>query len=538
MCGLLVVEGSVEENFFRKALNKIGHRGPDHLGTKFIARGKFGFQRLKIMDLTEKGNQPFIFKNNISVINGEIYNHLDLEKKAEYQTYSQSDCEILLPYYKKFGLKKLVGDLDGEFAFVLWDKDEETFIAARDPLGIRPLFYGELKGQKNKMAFCSEMKGLLDLCHEIKPFPPGYYYDGKEFYPFQRFKKKPVPGVGDQMYPNIETISRHIKEKLENAVIKRLQSDAPLGYLLSGGLDSSLVCAIAQKHFQEKNQKATIRTFAIGIKEDAIDLKYARLVATFLGSEHTEFTLSFEEALVSLENIIYTLESWDVTTIRASMGMYPLARAIHKNTDIKTLLTGEVSDELFGYKYTDYAPDPQSFQKESEKRIKELYMYDVLRADRCLAAHSLEARVPFSDTSFVNYVLNIPPHYKMNTKEMGKYLLRKAFEKGAYLPPEILWREKTAFSDGIGHSVVDKIKIYAEKLFPTQDIKEIVRKKGWTFCPPKTSEALLYRMTFEKLFPGKSALIADYWMPNPNWNQCRVDDPSARALPNYGASGS
>ena len=237
-----------------------------------------------------------------------------------------------------------------------------------------------------------------------------------------------------------------IRERLIAGVEKRLDADAPLGFLLSGGLDSSLVCSIASRIL-----KKPIRTFAIGMKRDAIDLKYARQTAEYLGAEHTEFYMTPEQVRGALEEVISVLGTYDITTVRASMGMYLLCKAIRENTDVRVLLTGEVSDELFGYKYTDFAPSAEAFQEESQKRVRELYAYDVLRADRCIADNSIEARVPFGDLAFVDYVMGIDPEKKRNRTGKGKYLLRKAFEEGGWLPDEILWREKAAFSDAVGH---------------------------------------------------------------------------------------
>ena len=235
-----------------------------------------------------------------------------------------------------------------------------------------------------------------------------------------------------------------------------------------------------------------------------------------------------------MEEVVSILGTYDITTIRASMGMYLICRAIHETTDVRVLLTGEISDEIFGYKYTDFAPDAEAFQREAEKRLSELYMYDVLRADRCISANSMEARVPFGDLDFVKYVMSIPASMKMNTYGKGKYLLRRAFE-GDYLPENILWREKAAFSDAVGHSMVDYIKEYAASLYTDEEFEE--KRKKYTFAAPFTKESLLYRELFEKYYPGQAEMVKDFWMPNKSWENCDVDDPSARVLKNYGASG-
>ena len=242
-----------------------------------------------------------------------------------------------------------------------------------------------------------------------------------------------------------------------------------------------------------------------------------------------------EEVIGSLEEVIALLGTFDITTIRASMGMYLVCKYIHENTDIRVLLTGEISDELFGYKYTDFAPSPGAFQAESEKRVRELHMYDVLRADRCISVNSLEARVPFGDLDFVEYVMSLDPALKVNTTGKGKYLLRRAFAQGDYLPAAILWREKAAFSDAVGHSMVDYLKEYAETRYTDEAFAAGCQR--YSHARPFTKESLLYRDIFEQYYPGQGAMIPGFWMPNRDWAGCDVDDPSARVLANYGDSG-
>ena len=242
-----------------------------------------------------------------------------------------------------------------------------------------------------------------------------------------------------------------------------------------------------------------------------------------------------DEVISSLDEVIHLLGTYDITTIRASMGMYLVCRAIHETTDIRVILTGEISDELFGYKYTDFAPSAEEFQREAEKRVRELHMYDVLRADRCISVNSLEARVPFGDLDFASYVMSLDPAMKMNTYGKGKYLLRHAFEGLGYLPEGILWREKAAFSDAVGHSMVDYLKEYAEEQYSDEEYAALCTK--YSHARPFTKESLLYREIFEKYYPGQSEMITDFWMPNKAWEGCNVDDPSARVLSNYGDSG-
>ena len=499
-------------------------RGPDMSRIIETPSGYLCFHRLAIMGLTEAGMQPFQLGDDFVVCNGEIYGFRAIKRKLseKYEFRSGSDCEILLPLFREYGLS-MFSRLDAEFAMIIYDSMSDSLIAARDPIGIRPLFYGY--DSAGAIVFASEAKNLVGLCKEIFPFPPGHYY---AFGKFVRYAD--LTTVKSYSTDDLETVCKNIRTKLIAGVDKRLDADAPLGFLLSGGLDSSLVCTISSVVLGKK-----IRTFAIGMDTDAIDLKYAREVADYIGADHTEVYMTREQVLDSLEEVIAMLGTWDITTIRASMGMYLCCKAIHEQTDIRVLLTGEISDELFGYKYTDYAPSAQAFQMESKKRVDELYMYDVLRADRCISVNSLEARVPFGDLDFVRYVMSVDPKLKLNTYNMGKYLLRHAFEKDHLLPDDILWRQKAAFSDAVGHSMVDDLKAYAEEKY-TDDEFERLRKK-YDYCTPFTKESLLYREIFEKYYPGQARMIQDFWMPNKAWEGCNVDDPSARCLANYGESG-
>ena len=511
-------------------LKRTEMRGPDQTRLRVLPGvGYLGFQRLAIMGLNEAGMQPFVHGQKAVVCNGELYGFRKekaaLEKKG-YTFQSESDCELLLPLYEEYGTQ-MFSHLDAEFSMILYDPEKNLLLAARDPIGIRPLFYGYSKS--GHIAFASEARSLVGLCERIQPFPPGHYYENGVFHSYCDIAA-PDPALTEKLAGQTEEeICAGIRTRLVEGVEKRLDADAPLGFLLSGGLDSSLVCAIAARKLRKP-----IRTFAIGMEKDAIDLKYAKEVADYLGAEHTEIYMTPEEVKKSLREVISILGTYDITTIRASMGMYLLCKAIHEQTDIRVLLTGEVSDELFGYKYTDFAPDAASFQAESEKRVRELYVYDVLRADRCIADNSIEARVPFGDLAFVNYVMSIPPERKMNRYGKGKYLLRKAFE-GDYLPEDILWREKAAFSDAVGHSMVDYLKEYAEEVYEGVDWEKKCR--AYTHVPPFTKESLLYREIFEEFYPGQDDMIPAYWMPNKAWKGCDVNDPSARVLSNYGNSG-
>lgn len=508
---------------FIEGFDKTISRGPDDSRITDTGNGLLAFHRLAIMGLTPEGMQPFELDGSYAVCNGEIYGFekLKAELSAKYEFASGSDCEILLPMYREY-VTDMFSMLDAEFAMIIYDAEADSYIAARDPIGIRPLYYGH--DSRGTIVFASEPKNLTGLCDRIRPFPPGHYYKDGEFICYCD-----IAEVSSIITDDTETVCRKIREKLTAGVGKRLIADARVGFLLSGGLDSSLVCAIAARE-----SITPIRTFAIGMSEDAIDLKYAKQVADYIGSDHTEVIMTKQQVLDSLEEVISILGTYDITTVRASMGMYLLCRWIHENTYIRVLLTGEISDELFGYKYTDFAPSAEEFQKESEKRIRELHMYDVLRADRCISANSLEARVPFGDIDFVKYVMAVDPAKKMNIYGKGKYLLRHAFE-GDYLPYDILFREKAAFSDAVGHSMVDYLKEYAESRYTDAEFAE--KASRYSYATPFTKETLLYREIFEKYYPGQAEMIAGFWMPNASWEGCDVKDPSARVLSNYGASG-
>ena len=554
MCSIFGVEGkTVPEKKLRACFDRTISRGPDMSRFIEIPRGYLGFHRLAIMGLTAEGLQPFEMDGSYVVCNGELYGFRPLRQRLIDEGFpirSASDCEILLPLYKEYGVE-MFKTLDAEFALILYDAEQDKLIAARDPIGIRPLYYGYTG--EGGIAFASEPKNLMGLCAAIMPFPPGHYWVDGEFVRYAD------PSHVDQFTMKDEDhVCQKLRRLLIDGVQKRLDADAPVGFLLSGGLDSSLVCAIARKLLDKP-----IRTFAIGMDVDAIDLKYARMVADYIGSDHTEVIITEKDVLEALPKVVELLGTWDITTIRASIGMYLVCRYIHENTDIRVLLTGEISDELFGYKYTDFAPSAAAFQEEAEKRVRELHMYDVLRADRCISVNSLEARVPFGDLKFVRYAMSIDPELKMNRQgvaakpsmlpatvsgvtgncqslrdchpHMGKYLIRRAFADDHILPDEILWRQKAAFSDAVGHSMVSDLKALAERTYTDAEFAE--KAAIYDYRRPFTKESLLYRELFERYYPGQARMIADFWMPNRSWPGCDVDDPSARVLSNYGASG-
>ena len=532
MCSIMAYKGqTLTEEDFIKHFSETISRGPDDMRVTLLPNGIMGFERLSIMGLTPEGMQPFNLNDNMLVCNGEIYGFRPIKERLIRDGYSfagDSDCEVLLPLYEEKGVE-MFKELDAEYACVIFDHKRGSLVAARDPIGIRPLFYGYVKGHKDgeddEIVFASEAKNLVGLTDKIMPFPPGHYFRDGEFVCYRDMSEVRKYHAEDR-----ETIGKHIHDYLIEGVKKRLDADVPVGFLLSGGLDSSLVCGIAAKLL-----KKPLQTWAIGMDTDAIDLKYAREVAEYIHSEHHEVIITKEDVIGALEPVIEALATYDITTIRASIGMYLLCRAIHERSDIRVILTGEISDEIFGYKYTDFAPNAGEFQKEAEKRIRELHMYDVLRADRCISVNSLEARVPFGDLAFVDYCMSIDPELKLNRYGKGKYLLRKAFEADHLIPDSILWREKAAFSDAVGHSLKDELSAYAEARYTEEEYQEKIR--AYTHARPFTKESLLYREIFERYYPGQSGMVTDFWMPNRSWEGCDVNDPSARVLSNYGESG-
>ena len=550
MCGIIGFCGK-EGDFMaiQNALSRTRSRGPDATRMVNTGNGWIGFNRLSIMGITDTGMQPFVYgKKQVSpiwsmaegpegimlpesgseyvlVCNGEIYGFRQLKEKLVEKGYtfiSDSDCEILPALYEEYGTD-MFAMLDAEYALVMYDVKRDCYIAARDPIGIRPLYYGITEG--GAYVFASEPKNLVSLVDRILPFPPGHYFMDGEFVSYRDMSK-----VEKYSHDDMDLVTANIHDLLIRGVEKRLDSDTPVGFLLSGGLDSSLVCGIAAKIFHKP-----LETWAIGMDLDAIDLKYARQVADYIHSNHHEVIISEKDVTGALEDVIEALGTYDITTIRASVGMYLVCKAIHEQSDLRVILTGEISDEIFGYKYTDFAPDAEEFQKEAEKRIREIHMYDVLRADRCISVNSLEARVPFGDLDFVEYCMAIDPEKKMNRYGKGKYLLRKAFEKDQLIPDSILWREKAAFSDAVGHSLKDDIVKLAERTYTDESFEEGIKR--YDHARPFTKESLLYRDIFEKFYPGQSEMVKDFWMPNRNWEGCDVKDPSARVLSNYGASG-
>lgn len=472
MCGILAVfNTNLPLHVLQSYARKLRHRGPDASGhvkgpDYFIAH-----ERLAIIDPVS-GAQPFQ-NNGILAVNGEIYNHEPLRTGEEL---TGSDCEVILTN-SGMGLKNLLKMLDGVYAFVLY-QDGKVF-AARDPVGVMPLYYGY--GFDGSIAFASEMKALEGLVGVVKKFPPGHYYDGA----ISCFES-----LGACMMLN-ETVPCAIKPLLQDAVNKRTMSDVPWAVLLSGGLDSAIVAYLASLHHKP------LQTFCIGL-EGSQDCKAAQQVADHIGSKHTNFTFTVEEGWDAIQDVIYHLETFDVTTIRAGVPMYLLARRV-RSMGIKMVLSGEGSDEIFGgYLYFHNAPDAMSFQQECFDKIKRLHLYDCLRANKAMAAFGVECRVPFLDRNFLKHSMQLPPAQRMPQNGVEKHLLRSQFE--GCLPESILWRQKEQFSDGVGYKWIDFLKK------KTYHYTELIGKGFFPMNPPKTGEAFYYRMLFEKMFKTPGAV--------------------------------
>eukprot|EP00744_Colponema_vietnamica_P005689 GILI01008306.1.p2 GENE.GILI01008306.1~~GILI01008306.1.p2 ORF type:complete len:598 (-),score=212.50 GILI01008306.1:51-1844(-) len=524
MCGILAILNATgdQAELRKKALRlskRLRHRGPDWNGIEVQTNpnGTFNIlchERLGIVD-PSSGKQPlFNEEGNIALtVNGEIYNHVALRAALRDQhTYkTASDCEAIIHVFEEDG-EGVVDKLDGMFAFVLSDRNTGHFIAARDPLGKIPLYMGW--GSDGAMYFASELKALKDDCERFEIFPPGHIYNSAK----AELRRYYVPSWWDgDRIPDTPVDYALLRETLEKAVVKRMMSDVPYGVLLSGGLDSSLIASIVSRHAAkrvEDNEQSPawwprIHSFAIGLP-DSTDLKNAREAAEFLGTAHHEFHFTVQEGIDALTDVIYHLETFDVTTIRASTPMYFLSRLI-KSMGIKMVLTGEGSDEIFGgYLYFHKAPNREEFHKETVRKLKLLNQYDLLRANKSTSAWGLEGRCPFMDKQFLEVAMNLDPAVKMVNKSLGRYgiekaVIRKAFDTPdkPYLPEKILWRQKEQFSDGVGYSWIDGLKAHAEEV--VTDAMFANAKYRFPEDTPLTKEAYLYRSIFETHFPQASA---------------------------------
>jgi asparagine synthase (glutamine-hydrolysing) len=520
MCGILAIIGKGKDAESVKELSKrMSHRGPDESDLHVMENGSvLSHERLSIIDL-HSGKQPIQGSDAAYVVhNGEVYNHQALRDGIlkEHIFRTKSDSEVIVHLYEEFGYD-FCNKIDGDFAFVVVNGDD--FVAARDPLGVKPLYYG--LDERGRIYFASEMKSLSDQCKTFSTFPPGHYYTQKT-----GFVKYYKPVYEDYQKADQNLDLELIRTTLTDATRKRLMSDVPVGVLLSGGLDSSLTSAIASRLLAAQGKK--LNSFSIGLNADAPDALAARKVAEFLGTEHHEIHFTVEEGIKILDKLIWHLETYDVTSIRASTPMYFLSKAI-SDLGIKVVLSGEGADEIFGgYLYFRNAPSAVEFQKETIERVQKLFTADLLRADKSTMAHGLEARVPFLDKAFLEMAMRIKAEEKQPKTYDGKekYILRKAFDipEDPYLPAEVLWRQKEQFSDGVGYNWIGQLIEYCASQVTDEQLSGAVTE--FPYNSPMTKEAYFYRSVFNKYYPQVSAAqTVRKWIPKWQENQ----DPSGRA---------
>ena len=512
MCGILAVHCSKEEKDIKGIVdghNELTNRGPDK-GQMIIREHILGFRRLMIVDKTIKGMQPFC-EGDVSVLcNGEIYNHEALRKEYDLPCRSSCDCECILHLYTTRGIEFTVNALSGDFAFVIIDGDK--MYLARDRVGVRPLFWGIT--ESGNLATASYARALVGYCTHVEAVKPGWisYSSVTEEMDFHVY-----PSTWETTVTNREVAIPLIRDTLMRSVKDRLMSDRPIGCLLSGGLDSSLVTAVLCSLIGAEN----VRTYSVGIKGSR-DLFYAKQVAESLGTVHHEVLFTPEEGFDSIPCVIRDLESYDITTVRASVGMWLLSRWISKNTSDIVILSGEGADELFcGYLYFHYAPCSDSLQNESRRLLDDLHLYDVLRADRCVCSHGLELRVPFLDREMIKLCMSMAPELKAPIDGIEKQILRSSFDSD-FLPEAVLWRRKDGMSDGVsgdsGKKWYQEIQELVEPLITDEDVK-------MSSLPSK--EAIYYKRIYDELFPSYDPKV-EYWMPK--WVESN-GDPSGRILP-------
>ncbi|KAK7109193.1 asparagine synthetase [glutamine-hydrolyzing]-like [Littorina saxatilis] len=550
MCGIWAVFGSEDDVSVQcHAVHKIGHRGPDAFRIENIQHFEnccLGFHRLSIVD-DMLGMQPMRLYTHPQIwliYNGEIYNHKQLDKDFKLNVSTNCDGEPMIHLYDKLrveGPDAMAAQLDGVFAFCIMDTANRKVILGRDTYGVRPLFRVHT-ADNGFLGVCSEAKGLLGLSHGskngVEPFLPGHVevykldLQGRATLESRTCFNSPgqIPKYRTLASPDSNNMKENIRTLFEAAVSKRLMADRRVGCMLSGGLDSSVVAALLVKQSKELGIKYPIQSFAVGMKNSP-DLKAARKVAKHLGTEHHEKIFTAEEALEIIPEVIDKLESYDITTVRASVGMYLISKYIRNKTDTTVVLSGEGADELAqGYIYFHNAPSAEEANEESRRLLKDLYMYDVLRGDRTTAGHGLEIRVPFLDHQFTSYYLSLPAEDRQPKEGVEKFLLRSSFDDGKLLPRDILWRPKEAFSDGIASAEKSWFQIvqeHCDKKINDTELEEAIKK--YPHNTPRTKEALFYRKTFEEKFPEKGHWIPYMWMPK--W--VSTDDPSARTLKHY-----
>lgn len=524
-----------------KMAKKLRHRGPDWSGIYSDQNAIMAHERLAIVDPTS-GKQPLISVDGryVLAVNGEIYNHREIREryKDSYKFQTQSDCEVILPLFADKGAEG-IEELNGIFGFALYDTQTQEFIVARDHMGIIPLYMGHDK--QGTFYVASELKALEPFCNSIKVFLPGHYYLSTE----QKMQK-----WYHRDWEQFEAVEHNksdidsLRKSLEEAVHRQLMSDVPYGVLLSGGLDSSIISALAKKFAskriesddQEQAWYPQLHSFAVGL-EGSPDLAAARKVAEHIGTIHHEIKFTIQEGLDAVRDVIYYLETYDITTVRASTPMYLMARVI-KSMGIKMVLSGEGSDEIFGgYLYFHKAPNAREFHEESVRKLENLYKYDCLRANKSLMAWGIEGRVPFLDKEFLDVAMRINPKDKMITPEkMEKWILRKAFED--YLPAEVAWRQKEQFSDGVGYSWIDQLKELVNEEVSDEDLKNAHHR--FPVQTPTSKEEYYYRSIFEEHFPSDAAALTVPSVPSVacstptalKWDKSfqNLNDPSGRAV--------
>lgn len=559
MCGIWSIidkNNTVEITKYLKDFWNLKHRGPDNSHFETFSNVYVGFHRLPIMDTSFNSNQPYVIhdKNRsiVFICNGEIYNYKELDKKYDLNI-NTSDCLIIPKLYIKYtNENNLAGfinlfsnEIKGEYAFNIFEFDQMTklsrYIVGRDHVGVRPLYHSIDDDEME--IYSSELKGMLEYNGSVREFPPGsirvvncntFGYNGN-YYTFTNIYNSPTNHFYTDLQEN--EILHFIRTSVLNSVKRRLISHQPIAFLLSGGVDSSLVAAISAKLINQP-----IRTFCCGMK-GSTDMKYARMVAEHIGSNHTEVYFTEEEGIEALDDVIYTTETWDTTTIRASVGQYMVSKYIRENTDCKVVLVGEGPDEVCSsYLFNHYAPDGNSLDKAAKKYVKNIHMYDGRRADRCVARWGLEARVPFLDPEFIETYWRIKPEDRMpvNSNNIEKYWLRKAFDGFDLLPNEILWRKKEAFSDGVSSTEKSWYTILQEHVENnyTDDLDTFQYLINFNMNPePQTKEAKYYRKIFLSKFGiNRDNIIPNYWLPKWDKDGKEINsyvDPSARTLEVY-----
>jgi len=519
MCGIFAYLGNKYNNSeLIESSNKISHRGPDNSIHKTINNNLFfSFHRLSINGLNSQSNQPFEIDGIHLICNGEIFNFKDLIVKYGFENdyKSESDCEIIVHLYKKFGIDKTCKELDGEFAFILYDENKDILYISRDHIGVRSLYWSTVENEnenddKNnynekyeQICICSEIKGL-EFTDNVEQFPPATYWSSENGGYFVKYFD--IYNL-EMNFDDEQTIINNIRELFTKAVVKRLMSDRKLACLLSGGLDSTTVSAIVAS----KYEPYSLNTYSIGLK-GSVDLHYAKIAAEYFKTNHVSVELTNEEFLDAIEKTIKQIESYDTTSVRASVGNYLISLYIRENSDDTVIFCGDVSDEIFAsYRGFYYAPDDNTFNIENVKMLDNIHYFDVLRSDKSISGAGLEARVPFSDLEFLKYCMSIQPKYKRFSKEIiEKYLFRKAFDD--MLPKELAWRVKTAFSDGVSNSErpwYEIIKEYMDTKYTDDEYEE--RRIKYTHNTPYDKESLYYREIYEKFYPNTSHTIPYFW---------------------------